>query len=150
MMTPQKRQSLMFAVLIASVLFGLYMKPWVRRDPKAISVTPETGPVEAVEASVEPALTAIEYVGEWPKRDPFRRSDEYVAVSDNQIDEAVSYGEPTFSLQGIMTIDGQKACVIDGRTCVVGGKCSGWRLEEIEAQGVWVSQGGERRFVPLP
>jgi hypothetical protein len=139
----------MFAVLIASVLFGLFMKPWERR--KADAPPPlEAATANAAVQTVELVNAEIQYATSWPARDPFTRSDEYVVVHESAETEIVSIGEPTFALQGIMTIGGQMACVIDGKTHTVGSQYSGWRLDKIDAEGVWVSQGGERHFVPLP
>jgi len=143
------RQRLMFALLIASVLFGLYMKPWQRRKPVQ-PLQPETAAATVATSSVETVAADITSASDWPTRDPFTRSDEYVVVSSTAPAEAVDVGEPTFALQGIMTIGGQMACVIDGKTHTVGAQFSGWRLDKIEADGVWVSQGGERHYVPLP
>lgn len=150
-MTSQKRQRLMFVLLIGSVLFGLYMKPWVPPNKsESTAPTPEIAATEVAAAGLDPLNSQITYTDEWPKRDLFTRSDEYVVVNRASDVEAVSIGEPTFALQGILTMDGQMACVIDGETYMAGSQCSGWRLDKIEAGGVWVSQGGERRFVPLP
>ncbi len=148
-MTAQKRQRVMFAILIGSVLFGLYMKPWERRKPVRQSDI-ETVTASVAVPSVESVRADITFATEWPTRDPFTRSDEYVVVHSTAPVEAVDMGEPTFALQGIMTIGGQMACVIDGKTHTVGAQFSGWRLDQIDADGVWVSQGGERHFVPLP
>ena len=148
-MTAQKRQKLMFAILIVSVLFGLVMKPWERRKPAV--VVQQNGPVEIAVATAQEAsaLTEVVYVSEWPARDPFKQPDEKSTMVATMAVAEVSLGTPSFALQGIMTVDGQLACVIDGMTRVVGAQVSGWRVEKIEAQGVWVSQGGERHFVPM-
>jgi hypothetical protein len=94
-------------------------------------------------------LTEVVYVSDWPSRDPFKQSDEKSPMVATMPVAEVSLGTPSFALQGIMTVDGQLACVIDGVTRVVGAQMSGWRVEKIEAQGVWVSQGGERHYVPM-
>lgn len=149
-MTDQKRQRLMFALLVGSVLFGLYMKPWERRskpttDEQTAATTPEISP-----ATTEPQVTAIIYASAWPARDPFTRSEEHARQGTVSVVEDVSVSAPPFVVQGVMTVNGQMVCVIDGQTRSVGSHFSGWRLDKIDAQGVWVSQGGERHFVPLP
>lgn len=150
-MTVQKRQRLMFAMLIGSVLFALVMKPWERRRPAIAIQQPDVSEVEAPVAVASAVLADIEFTSEWPARDPFKQPEEkQQPVMNASVVEEVSFGAPTFALQGIMTIGGEMVCVIDGATCGVGSNASGWRVERIEAQGVWVSQGGERHYVPLP
>jgi hypothetical protein len=140
----------MFAILIVSVLFGLYMKPWERRAQK-VSTTPDDSiSSEAAKVSAPVAVADLQFVGEWPDRDPFTRDDEHIGENETATDGFVHTDEPSLVLQGTFTVDGRMACVIDGKTCVIGSEVAGWTLEKIDAQGVWVSQGGERRFVPLP
>ena len=150
-MTVQKRQRLMFVVLIASVIFGLVMKPWDRPRPNAD--VPEQSPALTVEApsaqAATPDVSMAALVSDWPERDPFRAPSVVVASVSTQTIESVSLGSPTFVLQGIMGVGGNVACVIDGNSQYVGSVVSGWRIDKIESQGVWVSQGGERQYVPL-
>lgn len=151
-MTDQKRQRMMLALLIGSVLFGLYMKPWERR---ARTVTPITSPgastaVEVDAEAIDAQTVVIDFVADWPARDPFTRPGELNSQHAVIVSEEVSLGAPSFVVQGVMTVDGQMVCVIEGQVCRVGSQVSGWRIEKIDAQGAWVSQGGERHFVPLP
>lgn len=149
-MTEKKRQRIMFAVLIVSVIFGLFMKPWERR----VSVIPSsdtssmTGEMTASDA---PAMTAAIDAGvDWPDRNPFL-SPEPIRPIDAPTDEDFALAEsPPLTLQGVYTVDGQMACVINGESCSVGSHVQGWVVESIDEQGVWVSQGGGRHFVPLP
>lgn len=141
---------LMYGILLASVVFGLVMKPWQRRS-LTVAVQPvETTSDEATTAAVQPKLADVVYASEWPSRDPFKQGDEKIPVTTFVSTEDVSISAPNFSLQGIMTVGGELACVIDGATRTVGSSISGWQIEKIEAQGVWVLQGGERHYVPLP
>lgn len=148
-MTAQKRQRLMFVILIASIAFGLVMKPWERRKPAVVVPEPEVPAVEVATVAVTQPVVAIDYVAEWPSRNPFRQPNARVSMQTAGVIEDISFGAPTFALQGIMSVGGEMACVIDGATRSVGGVFAGWRIEKIEAQGVWVSQGGERHYVPL-
>ena len=149
-MTDQKRQRLMLAMLVASVLFGLYMKPWERRSKPNTPVQPAATMTDSAHTTFEPEVSTISYASAWPVRDPFTRSEEYVRQGSVTVAEDVSVGAPSFVVQGVMTVNGQIVCVIDGQTRAVGSHFSGWRVDKIDAQGVWVSQGGERHFVPLP
>jgi len=148
-MTQQKRRPLMFAILIVSVLFGLYMKPWERRAEKVS--TPDDSISSAVaKVSAPVAVADLQFVGEWPDRDPFTRDDEHIGENETATDGFAPADDPSLVLQGIFTVDGRVACVIDGKTRAIGSEIAGWTLVKIDARGVWVSQGGERRFVPLP
>ncbi len=150
-MTVQKRQRLMFVILIGSVLFALVMKPWERRRPAIAIQQPDVSEAVTPVTVASLALADIEYTSEWPARDPFKHPEEkQQPVMNASVMEEVSFGAPSFALQGIMTVGGEMVCVIDGTTHAVGSSASGWRVEKIEAQGVWVSQGGERHYVPLP
>jgi hypothetical protein len=149
-MTDQKRQRLMFALLVFSVLFGLYMKPWERRAKPTAPEQSAAATTEIAPVTAEPQPSEIAYASAWPERDPFTRSEEYRRQGVVTVAEDVSVGTPSFVVQGVMTVNGQMVCVIDGQTRAVGSHFSGWRLDKIDAQGVWVSQGGERHFVPLP
>lgn len=151
-MTDQKRRRMMFALLVLSVLFGLYMKPWERRARTAapLQTDPTSAAVDMEAATIEPQTAAIQLVAEWPARDPFTRPGEFKNQDAAIITEEVSLGAPSFVVQGVMTVDGQMVCVIDGQVRHVGSQISGWRVDKIDAQGAWVSQGGERHFVPLP
>ncbi len=149
-MTAQKRQRLMFGVLIGSVLFALVMKPWERRRPVIAVAQPDAPVSDTVVAVAPPVLAAVEYTAEWPSRDPFAPADDRRSYTPTSVADGASFGPPALSLQGILTVGGELACVIDGSTRTVGENISGWRVEKIEAQGVWVSQGGERHYVPLP
>ena len=140
----------MFGILIGSVLFALVMKPWERRRPVIAVPQADVPVVESVAAAAPPVLADIEYSVEWLSRDPFAQVNDRRSVVTATVYEDVSFGPPTFALQGIMTVGGVLACVIDGSTRTVGASISGWRVEKIEARGVWVSQGGERHYVPLP
>lgn len=148
-MTAQKRQRLMFAILIVSVLFGLAMKPWERRRPAIAVPQSETPVVEESVVAVVPAVVAVDYIEEWPARDPFKGASQRSVASAVATIEHVSFGTPSFALQGVMTVGAELVCVIDGASRAVGASVGGWRVEKIEAQGVWVSQGGERHYVPL-
>jgi hypothetical protein len=148
--TAQKRQRLMFVILIGSVLFALVMKPWERRRPVIAVPQPDTPVADTVFAVAPPVLATVEYAAEWPSRDPFAFAEDRRAYTAATVTEDATFGPPTFALQGIMTVGGELACVVDGSTRTVGESFSGWRVEKIEAQGVWVSQGGERHYVPLP
>lgn len=149
-MTDQKRQRLMLALLVASVLFGLYMKPWERRSKPTAPVQSAGTETEIAPVTADLQVTAIAYASAWPANDPFTRPDEYVRQGSVTVAEDVSFGAPSFVVQGVMTVNGQMVCVIDGQSRTVGSQVSGWQLDKIDAQGVWVSQGGERHFVPLP
>lgn len=151
-MTDQKRRRMMFALLVLSVLFGLYMRPWERRVRTATPLQSDatTGAIDMEAASIEPQATAIQLVADWPARDPFTRPGEFKNHDAAITMEEVSLGTPSFVVQGVMTVDGQIVCVIDGQVRRVGSQISGWRVDKIDAQGAWVSQGGERHFVPLP
>lgn len=151
-MTDQKRRRMMFALLVLSVLFGLYMKPWERRTRTAAPVQADaTSTAAGTEtAPVEPQVASIDLMADWPARDPFTRPGELKSRDAAIIVEEVSLGTPSFVVQGVMTVDGQMVCVIDGQIRHVGSQISGWRVDKIDAQGAWVSQGGERHFVPLP
>ncbi len=149
-MSAKKRQRLMFAILIVSVLFGLLMKPWERRNRPADASQADPASEQVAAVSARPMLAEVAYVTEWPSRDPFSRPDEKSPVGTDPITDEVSLEGPSFALQGIMTVGGQMVCVIDGVSRNVGSQIAGWKVEKIEAQGVWVSQGGERHHVPLP
>lgn len=151
-MSDQKRQRVMFALLVGSVLFGFYMKPWERRA-RTVNPIPTEAPTAATEVGTVAAEThtaAVVLATDWPSRDPFTRPGEFRSQNAADVTEAVSIGAPSFVVQGVMTVDGQMVCVIDGHVCSVGSQVSGWRVDRIDAQGAWVSQGGERHFVPLP
>jgi hypothetical protein len=149
-MTEKKRQRIMFAVLIVSVIFGLVMKPWERRVRVIPPPDPSSVSGELIE-SVAPAMTAtIDAGAEWPDRNPFL-SPKPVRQIDAPTDEYfVPAGSPPLTLQGVYTVDGRMACVINGESCSIGARVQGWVVESIDEQGVWVSQGGGRHFVPLP
>lgn len=151
-MTDQKRKRMMFALLIGSVLFGLYMKPWERRIKTVTAIQSDAAPaaVEVETAAFETQTASFELVADWPARDPFSRPGEFTSQQSVVTTEEVSPGVPPFVVQGIMTVDGQMVCVVDGQVCRIGSQVSGWRVDRIDAQGAWVSQGGERHFVPLP
>jgi hypothetical protein len=150
-MTDKKRQRMMFVLLTASVLFGVYMKPWERRVRTVNPVQPQTTTTAALaEAAAPETQNAISLVSEWPTRDPFTRPEEFKSQHAVIFSASVSLDAPSFVVQGVMTVEGQMVCVIDGQVCHVGSQVSGWRVDRIDTQGAWVSQGGERHFVPLP
>lgn len=151
-MSASRRRQLLFALLVGSVVFGLYMKPWERRRPTVTSVADGSAPVASSAATVAPSTVPVlaAAVG-WPTRDPFAQPGEFPMRRDDRPKAAyrASLPRPSVRLQGIVSVDGTRSCVIGGEVHCVGTTVQGWMIAEIAADGIWMSQAGQRLFVPL-
>ncbi|HWO57724.1 MAG TPA: hypothetical protein VNN55_09180 [bacterium] len=151
-MSASRRRQLLFALLVGSAVFGLYMKPWERRRPTVGSVADESAPMATNVATMTPSTVPVLVadVG-WPARDPFAQPGEFPTRRDDRpkVADRASLPRPSLRLQGIVGVDGTRSCVIGGEVHCVGTTVQGWMITEIAADGIWLSRAGQRLFVPL-
>ncbi|MBI3873202.1 MAG: hypothetical protein HY304_09025 [candidate division Zixibacteria bacterium] len=148
-MTEQKRQRIFIGIFIAALAFGLYMKPWERRQPGMNATADVAGGLSPVLAaagtaanSSTSAATPVAFASEWPSS-PFEKPDRHVATGSTAIVTAAAPEASRWQLQGIMTVGGVRVCVVNGQTLKVGGAIDGWRLDRITDNAVWLLRGAE-------
>lgn len=147
-MIERKRKKVVFGVFILIVLFGLYMKPWEARQrripqPSLAQSTGETilpAHQTAQASAVGEDAAQIKFATRWPD-DPFRQ----VAVGKTRqsIVQASEASGGSWVLQGVMTINGERVCVIDGWTYVVGTTIDNWKIIHVGQSEVGLARGGE-------
>ena len=148
-MNEKTRKKVVYVIFVVAVLFGLYMKPWDRRRgegnaPTAASVEPlNVNPAAAGRDDSTQIRGGAVFATEWPD-DPF--------VHRGQAGPApvvpTSSDEPSwapFTLQGMMQLGGQAACVINGEILKAGDRISGWTVESVSATEAILRLGSERQ-----
>ncbi len=156
-MNEPTRKKVLFVVLIAAVMFALVMQPWKsdppqRSEPEADGSLTPSAPA-AVATMVQPPQRVstgdhphIEFSHTWPENpfnDPF--ADESLAA----VSTVPSLGED-LQLQGILSTNGQRVCVINGQTYETAMTVQGWRIVEIQNSAVLLQRKGNTRKMVLP
>lgn len=148
-MNEKTRKRVVYTIFALAVLFGLYMKPWERRRsednaPTAASVEQsDVNRVTAGGSDSTPTLAVALFATEWPE-DPFAHRGQ---VGGTPI-VSTSSDEPnwtSFTLQGMMQLGGQAACVINGEFLKAGDRISGWTVESVSATEAILRLGSERQ-----
>jgi len=145
-MNEKTRKRAIYAIFVLAILFGLYMKPWDRtRGMGEIPMAPseDQGSTGSAAASDSTQLTvAAAFASEWPA-DPFAHRGQAASVAP-----AAAMPEPAmpeFTLQGMMQLGGQTACVINGVILKAGDQISGWTVESVSATDAVLRLGSERQ-----
>ena len=148
-MNEKTRKRAVYAIFVLAVLFGLYMKPWDRpsREESAATITgnPNGEAAAATTHEVDSAqiIGAAVFATNWPS-DPFAHRGQGAAAPVISVasDEPLM---PLFKLQGMMQLDGQNACVINGEILKAGDRISGWTVESVNANEAILRLGSERQ-----
>jgi hypothetical protein len=158
-MDEKKRKWLVYASLVGAIIFALIMRPWEgrkRKPPETVTLTAgaetmaqpleikasETNSTQATDSALPTLATG------WP-RDPFGETPEparmAIASTGGTSTELFSW-----NLQGIMTVDGQPVCLLNGQTLKIGSFINGWELAHIADDGVRLRRGAQTQSVALP
>jgi len=145
-MKESTRKRMIFGLLAAAIIFGLVMKPWqssrqrhggesenqqahAATAAKAASIAAETG---------RPAFATA-----WP-RDPFATPDDEGAPAVPEVPRTAALpGE--WVLQGIITVAGERACVLNGQAFLPGDMVQGWRVEFVGHNEVHLVRASEKK-----
>lgn len=145
-MNEATRKRVLYAVLMAAVLWGLYMQPWKghpRNEPgPAPSETAMPAAVEAVTAGPATEFVALTPGADWTA-DPFRPS---APQESGDTEERPSAVRNAPVLQGTMTVRGDEVCVIDGQVCKTGDRSGSWTIVEIGHGGVTLVGPNQERL----
>jgi hypothetical protein len=148
-MNERTRKQAVYAVFVLAVLFGLYMKPWDRHQGAIDAPADSSGdhgittPAAAAGADSAQVPGAAVFATEWPS-DPFAHRGQTASAGV----VTAPWAEPTmpaFTLQGMMQLGGQAACVINGEILKAGDRISGWTVESISATDAVLRLGSERQ-----
>jgi hypothetical protein len=158
-MNERTRKRIVYTIFAGAVILGLIARPWERPhdDPDAAAVNPVAALVEPNTATLSPLPPSVvgvtlerrELATTWP-RDPFRDKDNRVDPALAEVAAMPESAEPLLTLQGVMTVDGQRVCVINGRVGRVGTVIEGWRVQRIDESRVHLVRGQEAVDLDLP
>ena len=158
-MNKQTRQRIVYGVFVAAVVLGLYMRPWQRPGQDATvtanqsiastATAAASGAESQIASAAVATATPVVFAAEWPA-DPFRGSDDHHAAATPAADANIQPSKPAWALQGIMTVDGERVCVINGQTEKIGATIGGWRVDRIDNDAVWMARGSEKMQLNLP
>ncbi|MEW5702598.1 MAG: hypothetical protein AB1792_10255 [Candidatus Zixiibacteriota bacterium] len=150
-MNERTRKRIVYATFIGAVIFGLLMRPWERHRRSDVTTTTESVAATMAPAVVPPDRAAIDtgivldrcaFAPTWP-RDPFRGRVDLTGTSTSVIAVETRQAEPGLVLQGVMTVEGRRVCVINGRVGQVGSVIDGWRVLRIDETQVVLVRGQE-------
>jgi hypothetical protein len=158
-MSERGRKRIVYTLFVGAVGLGLLVRPWQgpRRSTDSGAPAPAQSPVEVNAAALVPqtapssANTPVSWKPAvvWP-RDPFRGGDGRVEETAPAEISTVEPTEPLLTLHGVMTVDGQRVCVINGQVWRVGAVVEGWRIQRIDESQVRLARGTEALDLHLP
>jgi hypothetical protein len=156
-MNERTRKRIIYTLFVGAVILGLITRPWERPHP----ALPPGAPDQVMLASLPNSLPGpqsvaastpvirVEFASAWPP-DPFQDRDNRVEATVPAADPLSAPVEPPLTLQGIMTVDGRRACVINGQMGPVGMVIDGWRVARIDERQVHLVRGAESIDLELP
>jgi hypothetical protein len=130
-MTEKKRKTIVYAIFVLAVLWGLYMQPWKSNRQSEIPDTyAETVPASVASTPIGAAMQRV--ILDVPDAgwviDPFRPTNNSAPETAPVTDDG-PLGE--LVLQGTLVVDGSQLCVINGHRLHTGDEISGWRIVQI-------------------
>ena len=102
-------------------------------------------PMPQIAANV---LTSVSSITSWP-RDPFHLPAESPTQSGSTPTKASAL-QTEWNLQGVLTVDKQQVCLINGRTYKSGAVIDGWEITYIGTDGVRLRRGVQTKSLALP
>ena len=148
-MNEKTRKRLVFGILVAAILFGLVMKPWDPPRKRIRNQTSDTAPTQATPAG-SPIATATPktenmqqytYATAWPV-DPFTPVAIKIKASHQTVSIPDEPKQPGLTLQGIITENNKRVCVVNGIIYAPGSRIKNWKVKQIgprEVLLVWAS-----------
>jgi hypothetical protein len=156
-MNDKTRKRLVYASLVGAIIFALIMKPWEGRPRRTITTAPgaTVKPVETAteqdefpESAATTQLPALAWATAWP-RDPFHQL-ENRRPGPTDDPQQTGYADIQWKLQGILTVDTQPVCILDGQTYGVGAMINSWEITYIGANIIHLRREGETISMSLP
>jgi len=156
-MTERTRKRTIYTLFIGAVILALFTRPWEQPyrtatpsapDQATLASLPNSLPGPQSMAASTPEIR-VEFASAWPP-DPFQDRNDRVEATVPAADPLSASMEPLLTLQGIMTVDGRRACVINGQMGPVGTVIDGWRVARIDEGQVRLVRGAESIDLELP
>jgi len=151
-MKESTRKKMVYALLVGAIIFGLIMKPWESSRKRRASQTNDEPPSQTtsvVAASVGSAPPPTDFAMTW-SRDPFATPDEERDATVPVIHQTAVVPSGEYVLNGILVVEGEPACVLNGQAFLVGEMIEGWRVEYIGHNEVLLVRASDKKRLVLP
>jgi hypothetical protein len=157
-MTEKKRKRLMYGILVAAIIWGIWNNPFADRKKSSTASQPEvTSSVQSMADSIvqaqlqhktresnKPAMTDFPDLG-W-HRDPFAGHPEPRITK--KPDDKQPMRQP-FKLSGISSVGEQRMAIINGKLAGPQAVVEGWTVARIDPEAVLLKKGDQKKTLKL-